>query len=46
MAQALVPVSGLFAVNNGPTMLGQPTILTATIAGGSAVTYTEAVRAT
>jgi len=39
-AQALIPVSGLFAVNNGPTVLGQPTILTATITGGSAVTYT------
>lgn len=38
--QALIPVSGLFAVNNGPTVLGQPTILTATITGGSAVTYT------
>jgi len=39
-AQALIPVSGLSVVNNGPTVLGQPTILTATITGGSAVTYT------
>jgi uncharacterized YccA/Bax inhibitor family protein len=38
--QALIPVSGLSAVNNGPTVLGQPTILTATITGGSAITYT------
>ena len=39
-AQALIPISDLSAVNNSPTLVGQSTMLTATITGGSAVTYT------
>lgn len=34
------PVTGLTAINSSPTIVGQPTILTATITGGSDVTYT------
>ncbi len=34
-----VPISGLNAVNNSPTLLGQTTRLTATISTGSNVTY-------
>jgi PKD repeat protein len=36
------PVASLQANNDGPTVLGQPTTLTATIAAGSSVTYTWA----
>ncbi len=35
-----VPVSGLTAVNNSPTAIGNTTTLTATISAGSNVTYT------
>ncbi|MBN1484377.1 MAG: CehA/McbA family metallohydrolase, partial [Chloroflexia bacterium] len=34
------PVTGLQAANDGPTSLGQPTTLTATISNGSSVSYT------
>jgi uncharacterized repeat protein (TIGR01451 family) len=37
-----VPVAGLTAVNDGPTTLGQPTTLTATVTAGTNVTYTWA----
>jgi hypothetical protein len=41
---ACVPLQGLTAVNNGPTVLGQPTALTATVSAGSLpVTYTWAL---
>ncbi len=36
---ANVPISGLTAANSSPTTLGQPTYFTATIAGGTNVTY-------
>jgi uncharacterized repeat protein (TIGR01451 family) len=38
-----VPIAGLAAVNDSPTMLGHPTALTATITAGSNVTYTWAL---
>lgn len=34
-----VPITGLIAINSSPTMLGQPTTLTATIAAGRNVNY-------
>jgi uncharacterized repeat protein (TIGR01451 family) len=37
-----VPVAGLKAVNDGPTMLGSATTLTATVTAGTHVTYTWA----
>jgi uncharacterized repeat protein (TIGR01451 family) len=37
-----VPISGLIAVNDSPTLLGDSTSLTATITAGSNVTYTWA----
>jgi PKD repeat protein len=37
---ALIPISGLAAVNDSPTDLGSPTVFTATIATGDAVSYT------
>jgi len=36
------PIAGLEATNDSPTMLGNPTTLTATISAGSNVTYTWA----
>ena len=38
-----MPIGGLVAANDGPTALGDPTILSATIAVGSSVTYTWAL---
>ncbi len=35
-----VPVTGLVAINDSPTVLGSPTVLTATVAGGTHVTFT------
>jgi uncharacterized repeat protein (TIGR01451 family) len=37
-----VPIAGLAAINDSPTILGSPTSLTATITAGSNVTYTWA----
>jgi uncharacterized repeat protein (TIGR01451 family) len=37
------PIAGLQATNDSPTMLGQPTVLTATVMAGSNVTYTWAL---
>ena len=34
-----VPIAGLTALNDGPTVLGQPTTLTATVTAGSNVIY-------
>ncbi len=34
------PINGLFAFNDGPTLLGQPTMLSATVTAGSNVVYT------
>ncbi|MBK8432923.1 MAG: PKD domain-containing protein [Chloroflexi bacterium] len=36
----ITPISGLTAVNDSPTLLGQPTYFTATIASGQYVAYT------
>jgi PKD repeat protein len=35
-----VPIAGLTAVNNSPTTLGSPTLLTATLAAGTNINYT------
>ena len=37
-----IAISGLNAVNNGPTLIGQATILTATLTAGSNISYTWA----
>ncbi len=37
-----VPISGLRATNDGPTPLGSPTVLTATVDAGTNITYTWA----
>ncbi len=34
-----VPISGLAAENDGPTVLGEPTVLTATVVRGTNVAY-------
>jgi PKD repeat protein len=39
VAESCGVISGLTAANDGPTVLGNPTELTATITGGSNVTY-------
>lgn len=36
----LLPVSGLKVVSSSPTLLGQPTTLTATVTGGNFIVYT------
>ncbi len=36
---ALIPISGLAAINDSPTHIGTPTTFTATIAAGDAVSY-------
>ena len=35
-----VPITGLTAINSSPTILGQPTTLTATVTAGSGMTFT------
>jgi PKD repeat protein len=39
LVQVIAPVTGLVAENDGPTALGESTHFTATVAGGSDVTY-------
>jgi hypothetical protein len=34
-----VPIAGLVAANSSPAVLGQPTLLSATVASGGNVTY-------